>query len=414
MNGSSKIIHRARWVIPIDKPSLEDGAVAVSAGRIVDVGRFADVKSACIGFSVKDYGDAVFLPGLVNAHTHLDNSAVAGATPRGSGDFVVWAEAFLSAKDSISVEKKREAINAACTNLVDYGTIAVGDICPTLLSPPYLVELPVWGSIFIEMTGVGRERGKTALAESKEKLSFALVNFINKRLSFSLAPHAPYSTDPSLIERIITENSSAGRLTSFHLAESPQEEAILMGEHDGFGGAMRKWDFMEEGFQPPRMRPVAYLESLGGLAIGRKMIAVHCVQLNDSEIERLARSGCSICLCPRSNDYIGFGQPRIADMLAAGIEPCLGTDGLGSVDTLSVFDEMAFIRQRHPAIQPETLLRMAMINGARALRLDAELGSLSPGKIARFLVYREELGGEPHEALTSGIDGAGLEWIDGD
>ena len=414
MNNSSQVIHRARWIIPIDKPLLEDGAVAVSAGRIVDVGRFADMKSAFTGFSVEDHGDAVLLPGLVNAHTHLDNSAVAGATPRGSGDFVVWAEAFLSAKDSISVEKKREAIAVACRDLVDYGTIVVGDICPTLLSPPFLVELPVWGSIFIEMTGIGRERGEHLFLEAKEKLSLAEAGFARSRLGFSLAPHAPYSTDPSLIERVIAENSSAGRLTSFHLAESPQEEAILMGEHDGFGHAMRKWDFMGEGFRPPRMRPVAYLESLGGLAIGRGMIAVHCVQLDDSEIEKLARSGCSICLCPRSNDYIGFRQPRIADMLAAGIEPCLGTDGLGSVDTLSVWDEMSFIRQRHPAIQPESLLRMATLNGARALRLDADLGSLAPGKIARFLAYWGEIGGEPIEVLTSGIERAKLDWIDGD
>jgi cytosine/adenosine deaminase-related metal-dependent hydrolase len=393
---------------------IEDGAVAVADGRIVDVGSYKELREDFGSFSFKDLGDAVLLPGLVNAHTHLDNSAMAGFTHRGGGDFVAWAGAFLSAKDSTSEENKRSSIAKACDYLVRCGTIAVGDICPSLLSPPYLLEQPLWATVFIEITGVGLERGERVLAEAKEKLSFAESSFGGGRLNFSLAPHAAYSTNGGLIKRIMSENTAAGRLTSFHFAESPQETEFLLGESDRFERAIRKWGFWEEGFRPPKMRPLDYLESLGGLALGSELILVHCVQLTCNEFERIARAGCSVCICPRSNEYIGIGQPRVGPMLAAGIEPCMGTDGLGSVDSLSLFDEMAFIRGKFPGVAPVELLNMATLNGAKALRVEGEVGSLERGKVARFLAYRGEVGGDPLEALTSGVDHRLLSWVDGD
>jgi cytosine/adenosine deaminase-related metal-dependent hydrolase len=398
------IIHRARSVLPIVHPPIEDGAVAVAGGRIVCVGRFEEIRKDLSDFAVEDQGEAALLPGLVNAHTHLDNS----------GDFVAWAEAFLAAKDSVTEQAKREAIERACNELVRCGTIAVGDICPTLLSPPYMLRQPLWGTVFIEVTGVGRERGERVLAEAREKLSFAENSFNGSRLAFSIAPHATYSTNADVIKRIFDENAAAARLTSFHLAESPQEMAFLSGEDDYFERAIRKWGSWEEGFRPPKTRPLDYLESLGGLALGGGIILVHCVHLVCGEFERIANAGCSVCVCPRSNDYIGVGQPRVGPMLAAGIEPCMGTDGLGSVDSLSLFDEIAFIRGKFPSLEPTDLLHMATLNGARALRLDDKLGSLAPGKIARFLAYRGDIGGEPLEVLTSGIDHDQLSWIDGD
>jgi len=313
-------------------------------------------------------------------------------------------------------DEKRRATEAACRSLKALGTIAVGDICPTLLSPPFLAREPLRARIFVEVTGIGPRRGVEKLAEAIEKLRLAEDEFADAGLSFSLAPHAPYSTDASVIRSIIRENAAQGRITSFHLAESAQEVGFLTGEDDSFERAIKRWGFWEEGWRPPRMRPVAYLESLGGLAPG--VMLVHCVQLLDEEIDAIAGSGCSVCLCPRSNDRIGVGRPRIREMLAAGVEPALGTDGLGSVDSLSVFDEMAFIRKALPEIEPEALLTMAealltmaTLNGARALRFEREIGSLARGRIARFLVYRGDIGRDPADALTSGIDHMLLSWV---
>ena len=190
---------------------------------------------------------------------------------------------------------------------------------------------------------------------------------------------------------------------------STEEVAFLTGEGDRFERAIKRWGYWVEGWRPPKLRPVEYFKCLGGLRPGT--IAVHCVQLRDHEIAALAESGCSVCLCPRSNDYIGVGLPRIEEMLAAGVEPCLGTDGLGSVGSLSVFDEMAFVRREYPGIDPAAVLRMATLNGALALGFEGDFGALSPGSFGRILVYNGAVEGDPEKALTSGIDHAKLSWV---
>ena len=402
---------RARHVLPVVRPAIEDGAVAVEGGRIVAVGPHREVAGECPGFAVEDLGDAVLLPGLVNAHVHLDNSALAGKVPRGGGDFIGWIGRLLTIKDTIDVETKRDATEAAVRSLPGLGTAALGDVCPTLLSPPFLGLQPLRARVFIEVTGIGPERGSEKLAEAADNLRLAEGSHDGSRLQFSLSPHAPYSTDASVIAGIIAANAASQRISTFHLAESSEEVDFLTGKGERFEQAIRRWGYWCQGWRPPGVRPVAYFKCLGGLRPGT--IAVHCVQLDDEDIALLAESGCSVCLCPRSNAYIGVGRPRIEDMLAAGIEPCLGTDGLGSVQSLSIFDEMAFVRSEYPGVEPSAVLRMATLNGALALGFADELGALSPGRLARFLVYSGPVEGDPEEALTSGIDHAKLCWAGG-
>ena len=403
------MIFRARHVLPIVRPALADGAVAVAGGRIVAVGPHRDVAREYPDFPVEDLGDAVILPGLVNAHVHLDNSALAGKVPHGGGDFIGWIGRLLTIKDTFDVETKRDATEAAVRSLPGFGTIAVGDICPTLLSPPFLSLQPLWARVFVEVTGIGPERGSEKLAEAADNLRLAEGSHDGTRLSFSLSPHASYSTDSSIIAGIIAANAATGRISTFHLAESIEEVDFLTGEGDRFERAIRRWGYWRGGWQPPKVRPVAYFKCLGGLRPGT--IAVHCVQVDDGEIALLAESGCSVCLCPRSNAYIGVGLPRIEEMLAGGIEPCLGTDGLGSVESLSLFDEMAFVRREYPGIDPAAVLSMTTINGALALGFAEDLGALLPGRIGRLLVYNGPVHDEPQEALTSGIDHGNLSWV---
>ena len=402
-------LHRARWVLPAVEPPIEGGAVAVREGLIEQVGKFSEIKDDYPSECVNDLGDATLLPGLVNAHAHLDNSAFEGKAPLGEGDFVAWIDALLTAKDETSQEKRREATAVACRLLPRLGTIAVGDISPTAYSPAFLAEEQIRGNVFIEVTGFNKERAESTLLEAEEKLPALEKEPAYNRLRFSVNPHALYSTHESVVKKIFMRNFQERRITSIHLSESVEEVQFLTGESDRFAGAIERWGFTESGWKPPGLTPVRLMDNLGFLRPG--VITVHCVSLDDEELELLARSGVSVCLCPRSNDNIGVGQPRIAEMLAVGIEPCLGTDGLGSVQSLSVFDEMAFVRSRHPELKPELLLRMATVNGARALRFDSVLGALKTGLTGRILSYTGDVGREPLEALTSGIDHDKIHWV---
>ena len=409
--GGAPRVYRARRVVPVAGPPIDDGAVAVRNGAIEAVGRFAETAAGYNDGAVSDLGEVVLLPGLVNAHTHLDNSAMRGRAPRGAG-FIPWIEAFLRAKDETPLEIRRRATAAACAGLPALGTIAVGDISPSAFSPPFLASQPLWGQVFIEVTGFGRASGDAGLSKADRVLRQIESEYGGGRFRFAVTPHSLYSTSRIIVRAILGRNADTGRLSSLHLAESPAEVRFLTGESEDFAEAVRRWGYWEDGWEVPRLRPLGYLDKLGGLRPG--VVAVHCVQLSGEEIELLTLSGCAVCLCPRSNDYIGVGQPRVADLLAAGVDPCLGTDGLGSVETLSLFDEMAFVRARHPGVEPAALLRMATLYGARALRIDGRVGSLAPGRIGRFLAYSGDAVGDPLEALTSGIDHSRLFWVGGD
>ena len=390
--GGVPTVYRARRVVPVASPPIDDGAVAVRNGAIEAVGPFGETATGYPDGAVCDLGEVVLLPGLVNAHTHLDNSAMRSRAPRGAG-FIPWIEALLQPKAEIPPETRRQATAAACRGLPALGTIAVGDISPSAFSPPLLASQPLWGQVFIEVTGFGRANGEAGLSKADQTLRQIESQYGGGRFRFAVTPHSLYSTHRILVRAILSRNADTGRLSSLHLAESPAEVRFLAGESERFAEVIRRWGYWEEGWQVPLLRPLGYLDKLGGLRPG--VLAVHCVQLSGEEIEHLALSGC-------------------ADLLAAGVDPCLGTDGLGSVETLSLFDEMAFVRQRHPGVEPAALLRMATVNGARALRIDGRFGSLAPERIGRFLAYAGDEVGDPLEALTSGIDHSKLFWVGGE
>lgn len=400
---------RARWVVPVTRPPIADGAVAVGGGRIVAVGPYDELGGEFSGVPVRDYGEATLLPGLVNAHTHLDNAALAGHTPRGGGDFVAWLEALTESREAASAEKMYSATEAACRDLLSFGTAAVADISHADVSPALLERLPIHAVVFVEVLGFTEEKARQKLLEGRARLAALERRHEGGRLRFALYPHALFTTREGLLREVFEENFAAGRINTLHVAESREEEDFLTGAGNPFKGILERRGAWDPGWKPPGRTSVRYLDDLGLLRPG--VLVVHCVQPDDEEIGLLARSGCAVCLCPRSNAFIGVGRPRAPQMLAAGIELCLGTDGPGSVESLSLFDEMAFVSRHFPEVPPAEVLRMATVSGARALGLAGFLGAIAPGLRDRLLVYNGDAGGDPVEALTAGIDHSRLGWI---
>lgn len=404
-------LYRARWVLPVAGGPIEDGAVMVRGLSIDAVGRYKDLRKGWPANAVVDLGEAAVLPGLINCHTHLDNSALAGRTPRGGGDMLAWIEAQGAAWAEIPDEERRKARNDAWQSLPSSGTVAVADITSSPFDTDMLGGEPLWGSIFQEVRGFGRDRAEASFERALTLATEGTKSVSGVWLRFAVSPHGPHSVHADVLTRIAEHCFHRGDVLTMHVAESPEEVALMRGSDDRFVEALGRWGFWEESFTPPRCSPVEYLHRLGLLR--PELMAVHCVQLDDDDISLLAGSGASVCFCPRSNDYIGVGLPRIGDILAAGIRCCLGTDGPASVETLSLFDEMAFIANRFPSVPPGAILRMATLGGAEALRLDSLAGSLEMNKLARFLVYSGDLGNDPEAALTGGIDMDKLAWAGG-
>jgi cytosine/adenosine deaminase-related metal-dependent hydrolase len=167
---------------------------------------------------------------------------------------------------------------------------------------------------------------------------------------------------------------------------------------------------MPPGWTPPRLDPVAYLESLGMLDV--RTIVVHGVQLTDDELRRLAAIGCTLVTCPRSNQWVGAGVPPVDRFYASGARIAVGTDSLASVEDLNLFSELKTMRWLAPSIPARQILESATLSGATALGLDASIGSIEPGKLAELLavdVPEGEL--DVEEYLLSGIDQRRIHWV---
>jgi len=369
-------LYRARYVLPVCRPLLEDGGVITSGRQILEVGPYSTLKRHFSG-RMEDLGEKVLLPSLVNAHTHLELSALKWRlTP--SGSFVGWVKSLLRARAEVMADEAQRAVKDALKEMWHEGIGLVGDVGNTGLSIHFLREGPIPAVFFREVIDF---TGRTNLKEFlKEGLS-------DEKITLSLAPHAPYTVSPVLLQAIKSWTRQYGLPFSIHVAESPEEVEFLL-----HGSGPIKFLLEERGqwtsrFTPPGLKSVAYLERLG--VLDADTICVHLVQATKEEIEILARKKARPCLCLRSNTFLGVGTPLVQEMLALGLKPCLGTDSLASNDRLSVLAEMETIHRFFPEIPPQTILLMGTLWGAEALK-HKDLGAIAPGHRADLIAFEAE------------------------
>lgn len=385
--------YRAAWVCPIDQAPIRGGVVTVEAGRIVAVesgSRRPDAGS-------RDLGNVVLLPGLINAHIHLELSWLRGRVPP-AAKFTDWVKQMMTSR---GVQKPDDpvvldALRAAIDELKASGTVAVGDISNSLASPGLMHEAGLDGVVFHELLGFKERDG--ALVEKGSADRAAAPGRV------SLAPHAPYSTSPELIRAIRgAVTGSACPIMSVHLGESPEELELLQSGSGPWRGILEFIGVWRDDWTIPGCGPVEYLDRLG--VIDAKTLVVHGVQFDDQSLSRLARLGATLVTCPRSNQWVGVGAPPLERFYRSGVAVAVGTDSLASVEDLNLFSELKAMRGIAPNVPANRLLASATLVGARGLGLGHELGSLTAGKRAEILAI--ELPGpvdDIEEYLVSGIE----------
>jgi aminodeoxyfutalosine deaminase len=371
--ASSHRILRARWLLPIDRPPVDGGWVEIQDGHIVRVG------SGRPDDPVTDLGDVALLPGLVNAHTHLELAWMAGRIPP-ADSMVGWIRSILELRalgtaDADATAAMRDAARA----MRESGTVLAGDISNTLASPFILREAGIGGVVFHELLGFAVTDPASMVTDAWARVD--RLGHPSRRLHFSVVGHAPYSTSPALLSEIAIRRRE--QPLSIHLAESAGELKLL---HDGRGpmrSLLLELGVWRHDWTVPACGPVEYLERLGYLQPG--LLAVHGVHLRPEEIERLRDRGSVLVICPRSNEWVGGGVPPVSRFYASGIRIAIGTDSLASVPSLSLFDELAAVRRLAPEVSAANLLASATAVGARALGFDATHGSIAPGKVASLV-----------------------------
>jgi cytosine/adenosine deaminase-related metal-dependent hydrolase len=401
------IRYRASWVVPITGSPIRDGCVTVVGGRVAAVGQPGAARTS----GERDLGDVALMPGLVNAHTHLELSYLRDTVPP-SSSFVDWIRGVIAARRQPPAPVAAEilqSVNRAIDEAVACGTVLVGDISNTLVTFGPLVRSSLAAVVFNEVIRFNGSEAAAVVERASRQLEALLPTALVRT---SLAAHAPYSVSPLVfreIRRAIDRDPLAR--CSVHLSESAEEVEFIRTGQGPWRAMLEELGAWDPSWVPPSVSPVQYLDDSGFL--DERVLAVHGVQMSSSDLARLAARRTTLVTCPRSNRYTGAGAPPLEAFYASGVRIAVGTDSLASAPSLNVFDELAAMRELAPMVPASALLDSATRQGARALGFETEFGSIEPGKRARLLAVSVPPGTEDvEEYLLGGLRPDGIRWVD--
>ena len=408
------IRYHAAWILPIVEPPIRDGWVVTDRGRIVAYGAYGAVTRRAASHaetSEADLGQVAVLPGLVNAHTHLELSYLRDEVPPASA-FITWIRAIMAARlqrPSPTAPQILGAMDLAIAESAASGTAVVGDISNTLVSFTALARSSLAAVVFFELLGFNVTDAK-ALVEHACREIGALGPA--GRVRASLAAHAPHTVAP-LVFRAIRQVIDRDPFTpcSVHLSESVEEVEFIRTGGGPWRQLLEEVGVWNAEWTAPGVSPVQFLDDSGFL--DARVLAVHGVQMTPADLSRLAARGTTLVTCPRSNGHTGAGAPPLEDFYASGVHVAIGTDSLASAPDLSVFAELATLRALAPSVPASSLLASATIEGARALGFDADYGTIEPGKSARLVAVDVPAGtGDVEEYLVSGVHRDQIRWVE--
>jgi cytosine/adenosine deaminase-related metal-dependent hydrolase len=411
------MIIRARTVVTMDRAPIENGAVAVSGNRVVAVGPFNEIKARNAGNHL-DLGEKVLLPGLINAHCHLDYTCLRGKIPPHES-FTDWIRAINAEKSKLSLKDYLASINDGFQEAKRFGTTTIANLTafPELISQ---VQPPIrtwWFAELIDIRAPERadEFVDSAIDALRSSMACANISAPSNRPrsrkiaalqtpQWGLAPHAMFTASKDLFRRCEEIAQKNDILLTMHLAESREEMEMF---RDASGPL---YEFIKSigrpmndcGNKTPLERflstPSTSLR-MGSGGVLPPWIVVHLNELTERDFDLLERSDpkFQIVHCPRSHNYFGHSPFGFERLHSLAFNVCLGTDSLASNHTLSLFDEMRAFQKNFPNISPEEILRLVTVNPARALRYENALGQIRHG-------FRADLIAVPSSGSTDAFE----------
>jgi aminodeoxyfutalosine deaminase len=381
------MIIRARTVVTMDGAPVLNGAVKVSGDRIVDVGKFPEVSAGHAGQEIIDLGDQVLLPGLINAHCHLDYTCLRGRI-RPQKSFTDWIRAINAEKSKLSPQDYVSSINEGFVEAKRFGTTTVANLTasPELIRRVPSASIRTWW--FAELIDVRSPDRANELVDSAVELL--------KSENYGLAPHAPFTASKNLYQ--LCEEAGEGNLLTTHLAESREELEMF---RDASGPL---YEFLKSigrsmddcGKKTPLEQFLDSSTSRRSARNNNSWLIAHLNELTESDFELLKKMNTKfhVVHSPRSHSYFDHRRFPFERLRAVGFNVCLGTDSLASNETLSLFAEMRAFQRNEPAISPQKVLEMVTVNSASALRQQNTLGRIRPGFRADLIAIPCTQGGD--------------------
>lgn len=376
--------YHARWVLPVASPPVRDGTVVEEHGRITYVG--PRVSASTVGDDV-DLGNAMLMPGLVNAHCHLELTAMRGFLDGLA--FHEWIRRLTAARRAVLTPAMLlDAARLGVQEGLTHGITTFADTGDTGAGFDAMLELGVRGICYREVFGPDPALCEEAIAALETRIA-EMQTRATSLVHVGISPHAPYTVSDPLFRAAATLARAQRLPLAVHIAESDAECALVERGQGVFAEALRA-----RGIEvSPRARtPVALLDALG--VLDDRALLIHCIRVDGEDIATIARHQCAVAHCPASNAKLGHGIAPVKALLAAGIRVGIGTDSVASNDRMDILDEArlaalfaAARESRHDALGAHHALELATLGGARALGLDGVIGTLEVGKAADLAAF---------------------------
>ena len=349
---------------------INNGAVLCSHGIIQATGSSRDIMKKFPFHRVYSFKNAVLMPGLVNLHAHIELPPLLECVR--AETFPDWIINLIRAKKGLNNNDYQHATRTNINTLIQTGTTTVGEICTHGESPALLKKSGLRAVVFHEIISMNTDRDRVPLWSLPRPSSL---------MKSGLSPHSPYTVSESALHAISGLMDKKDIRIAMHIAESKDETRLLQGKKNGLESLyhLAGWDLS---WAPSGHSSIEYLKRLGFLS--PNLLAVHTVHVTKKDIELIRKLKVSVAHCPRSNKETGVGKMPLKQFIDAGINVGLGTDSLASSPSLNMWDEMRYAYQIHRrnGVSAEAILRLATINGAKALGLNKLIGTLESGKKA--------------------------------
>ncbi len=373
---------QAEWVIPVGSPALYRGVVTIVDGLIAHVGKRPE-------HPVCDLGGVALLPGLVNAHTHLEFSDLVQPLGEPRMPFPEWIRRAIQYRldrgddQQVATQHHHSSVGSGLDQSEAAGTTAIGEIASAGWPNRLFADSQLSATIFLELLGLSHRRIGPLRELAEAHIRQLRVPGSDWRAG--LSPHAPYTVHPQLLEVVCELSRTEQFPVAMHLAETFDEIELLGSACGRLVNLLTELDAWDPTVIPRGITILNYLEQL---AHAHRALVIHGNYLTTRDIEFLAqhRDRMVVVYCPRTADYFGHSDHPLSKLLSAGAHVALGTDSRASNPNLNVFEEMQFVAQSDATIAPQRIIELATIQGARALGVEHEIGSLATGKYADMTI----------------------------
>ena len=377
----------ADWVLPITSPPIKDGIVLTDGKAIKAVGSGKELSKFPYD-EIIDCSGKIILPGFVNAHSHLELTGFRGKIEKGL-PFTDWARKVVSIRKDITENEIATAIKDGVDELISSGVTTVGDFSQTGITAKILNERGLRGTVFLEFAGFNPEQKDEKLRQLKELLNYEIDSKLITHhsslitVNFGIAPHAPYSVSPELLKESHNFAQEKRLPLAIHISEMLEEIEFIKNGSGAMKDLLIDFGVWNDKWMPPQTTPVQYLQNMGIL---KGAIGIHLNIVTEDDIRILKENDVSVVYCPGSNKWFGRNwKYPLREFLNNDINVVIGTDSLLSNEKLNMFYEMRVLKENFPDLENDIILKMATVNGAKAIGFEGEAGEIAVGRKADII-----------------------------